>query len=136
MSEGKILNHHVLNKPYLDDVTNNLIPMNSIVKIYQLDQNSLTSFAGKMMESNEFASIKKNWIKKLKKADLEGVIVDLEKYVESRNDTYSESELIQLTARLNRAERNFGKGIMKLEQYNLEMNQINSAILKFIDNLG
>lgn len=133
--EDKIINHFALDKPYLDDVVNSLISMKPIIELYKILTNINPSMIRANSERVEFSKRKKVRIKKLKKAELEKVLNELEKYIEEKKDTYSERELTLLTARFYRAENNFGKGIMELKNYTLEMKQINEAILKFIDKL-
>lgn len=83
----------------------------------------------------KMASFKDEWIDGLSKGDTYKTLEKISAYLRQQKEEYSFFEVIGYQNRINSLSNLLHKGVIKLDEYNLESSKINSAILEFIRKL-
>ncbi|MCC7464898.1 MAG: hypothetical protein IT261_01435 [Saprospiraceae bacterium] len=83
-------------------------------------------------EAVKAVTIKDEWINGLSNGDTYKTLEKISAYLKLQNDDHRLYEIVGYQNRINSMSNLLHKGVIKLEEYNIEHSKINSAILEFI----
>ena len=116
----------------------------SLTHLLRIDQNSpnqdILYLVTSMMQSDQssdstLSTIKEQWLIEISNGNTEQVLKDLHEYLKTNKKDEDLFKLVGMSTRHQSLLRLMNQGIIKLEEFNIESNKLNSSILNFIKTL-
>lgn len=85
--------------------------------------------------NNKKINLKEGWMKSLSRGNTHKTLEDITSYLKTKKDEKLLFEVIEYSNRFNSMSNLLNKGVIKIEEFNIETSKINSAIIDFVRKL-